>query len=109
MNEGSVAIAALTLAGTIFAGFMSMSRQHSKTVNKLTKSLDNVATTNEKIAQETTKVAVATTKSAEQSEKRNGHIAELIIESRDKILLSHQHLDKQEVETQIINKSRKKT
>ena len=70
--DNAVALAAITLAGTITAGFF-------KLLNKLTKSIDNLVASNKEIAR-------ATKKGADEAKERNGHLAELIIQhgSKDK-------------------------
>lgn len=100
--DNAVAIAALTLTGTIATGFFALMRQQNRTHEKLSDSLDKVADTNNLIATKTERVAKATERSADESRQRNGHIAELIIESRDKIIKSTAHVDRQEVDEQIV-------
>lgn len=100
--DNAVAIAALTLTGTIATGFFALMRQQNRTHEKLSSSLDKVADTNKNIAEETRKVADATIRSADESKQRNGHIAELIIESRDGIIDKVQNVHEQKVEEQVV-------
>lgn len=94
-----VAIAAITLTGAVAAGFFKLVHDQNKTHARLAKAIDKMADPktngNERIAK-------ATELAAMQSEKRNGHLGELIVDSKNQILTSIQHVDKQEVENQTI-------
>lgn len=102
MDSNAVAIAALTLTGTIATGFFTLIRQQNKTHEKLSNSLDKVAETNKLIAIKTERVANATERTADESKQRNGHIVEMIIESRDTVVKSVQKVHAQKVDEQVV-------
>lgn len=95
MNDNSVALAAIALAGTLAAGFF-------KLLNKLSKSMDRNTRAHEVVAKTNKEIAKAVNKQSAESAERNGHLAELIIESKEQIISTHQHVDKQEVEHQTV-------
>lgn len=104
--DNAVALAALTLAGTLAAGFF-------KLLNKLTHSIDENTKSNRKIAEKLELVAKATTKGNQEAKSRNGHLAELVIQqgesiraladsAADRIIETVQHIEKQSVEHQVV-------
>lgn len=66
MNDTSVAIAAITLAGTIATGMIALMAKLVQAINAGTRAHE--------------KVASAITKGNKEAEKRNGHLAELVIQ-----------------------------
>lgn len=68
-----------------------------KLLNANTKALGKLVTSNDKVAK-------ATTKGANEAKQRNGHLAELIIESKKDTLQAVQNISKQHVETQTVDK-----
>lgn len=93
MDNNTVAIAALTLAGTCVAGMFKQLSNNTKTQNKLSKSMDKLTASNKRIADE--------------AKDRNGHlgegikkIAELVINTADK------PVQLQTVETQVIKEQK---
>jgi hypothetical protein len=79
MEGKEVALAAIGLAGALAAGFFKLIGTLNITMNK-------VAESNEKIAQETRKAA-------DEAEKRNGHLAELVLESQRSVIRAVQDKD----------------
>jgi hypothetical protein len=72
---------------------------------QLVESLKDVATSNQAIANETKKAA-------QEAKKRNGHLADLVVESKKQLLLAinevpEQHVTHQTVDHAIINKENK--
>lgn len=98
MND-AVALAAIALASTTIVGLF-------KLLNKLSRSMDANTRSNRDIAK-------ATNKGSREAKERNGHLAELIVQSTEntKILADAavsqitevvQHVDEQKVERQIV-------
>ena len=98
--DTAVFIAVLALFGTVVAGLF-------KLIDKLTNSLDAVASTNKDIAE-------ATAKGAREAKARNGHLAEITELARDAVLnavhgltiekqtVNHQHVLEETVDSQTI-------
>lgn len=82
--------AAVVIVVVTFVGFLN------KAASKLSDSLDSLTKSNEKIAR-------ATTKSATEAKQRNGHLAELMIESKRETIQGFQTIREQHVETQHID------
>lgn len=93
--DNVVAVAALTLAGTIATGFFAIINQQNKTHAKLSQSMDKVAASNQAIAKETRR-------GNEEAKQRNGHLAELTIQSGEQMLEAIQSLKKQNVKEQTV-------
>lgn len=109
--DNTVALAAIGLASSLAVGFF-------KLLSKLTKSLDKVAKSNLEIARESRR-------GNDQSEKRNGHLGELVVQNGEqmKVLaenatntilnavqnveeqhIGHAHIDKATVEKETVHK-----
>lgn len=73
--DNTVALAALTLAGTIAGGFFTLINKQNKTHEKIASAMDDVARSNKLIAKETKQGNL-------EAKQRNGHLAELTIESK---------------------------
>lgn len=97
MESNSVALAALTLSGTIAAGFFTLVNKQNRTHEKIATALDKVAASNIIIAEKTEKVAQATVQGNKEAKERNGHLAELVIQTNDKAIEAIQSVKKQEV------------
>lgn len=112
-NNTAVSLAALTLASAVVAGLF-------KLLNNLTKSLDANTKSNKDIAKKTERVANATEKGNKEAKERNGHLAELVIQSTqqgsdnlkavaeaatDKIIKVVQNVEVQKVQHQVIKES----
>lgn len=78
MDNNGVAIAAIALTGTVATGFFALIRQQNKVHDHLANSMDKVAKSNDKIAR-------ATEVGNQQSEKRNGHLGELIVQQGEQM------------------------
>src|SRR3954468_6390137 len=76
MENNNVAIAALTLTGTLAAGFFALIAKQNKTHENLAKSIDLMARASKEVAK-------ATTRSAEEAEQRNGHLGELVSQGNE--------------------------
>lgn len=74
-----IIIALITLIGAICAGFFKLIADQTKVHSKLVTSMDKVATSNDKIAKETAKGNL-------EAKERNGHLAELTIQSNEQML-----------------------
>lgn len=101
--DNAVALAALTLAGTIAAGFFTLVNKQNRTHEKLATAMDKVAKSNQDIAKEAKKGNV-------EAKERNGHLAELTIQSSEQMLkaiqtIREQHVDHQTVVKQEVNKA----
>ena len=102
--DNAVALAALALTTTIATGFFAVINKQNATHEKLSRSIDKMSDSSKLVADTNESIAVAVTQQAKESAERNGHIVELIIESRDNIIGSVQHVDTQEVEHQLVKK-----
>jgi hypothetical protein len=85
--DTAVFLALLTFCGAIVAGFF-------KLMDKLSTALDANTASNQRIADE--------------AKERNGHLAEITVQSRDQILdkiqnIGEQHVKKQVVDEQTVN------
>lgn len=102
--------------GTVFTGFGAMLVGFYKYANARERDFEksrNIAAaayekSNEKLGHALDRVATATEKSADEAAERNGHLAELQIESRKDVLnainqINHQQVTEQIVDTQIVN------
>lgn len=101
--DNTVALTALTLAGTITAGFFALLTKQNKTHEKLVDAMDRVAKSNQAIAKEAKKGNV-------EAKERNGHLAELTIQSGEQMLeaiqtIREQHVDHQTVVKQEVSKA----
>lgn len=91
--DNTVALAALTLAGTIAGGFFTLVNKQNKTHEKLATTMD--------------RVALATEKSADEAKERNGHLAELIIETAKNTKEEmNKPVNVQTVETQVVREQK---
>ena len=95
--DTTVTIAILGLFGTIVAGLFKIIDSQNKAFRKISESLDKNTESNKKIAKENKKIADANIRSADEAEKRNGHIVEVILESKREALAK---IDKLQVETE---------
>lgn len=68
MTEATI-LALVAILGTVVTALFKLLDNNTKAVDKMVQAMEHVAHTNTRIADE--------------SEKRNGHLAEIIIESRD--------------------------
>ena len=94
-NENAVALAALGLTGTLAGGFFLLLREQNRTHAKLSKSMDKMAESNEKIAR-------ATEQGNREAKERNGHLAELTLQSRDQTLEAIMNVQEQKVTHQTV-------
>lgn len=110
MSEGTVALAAIGLVGTILTLVVSplfkLLNAQTKATEKLAKSMDSVAKANKAMVKEAKK-------GNQESADRNGHlgeqnvkITELVIESNKQTLAALQNMDikSQHVEKQVVEK-----
>jgi hypothetical protein len=98
MNEStSITLALITIVGAVITSLFKLLRDN-------TKAQDNVSTSLSEVAKATERTAMATERTADESKKRNGHIAKLIVDSKKQILDSVQHVNSQHVDTQEVNK-----
>lgn len=104
MNDNSVALAALTLAGTIAGGFFALVNKQNKTHEKLANAMKEVASTNRVIADSNDGIAKELKHGNKQSEERNGHLGELITETQNATLAAIQNLPAQHVDKQVVDK-----
>ena len=115
--------AAITAIGAIFTGLVVLFLKFTSDIRKsqevrdeaFVESLNNLTKSNERIANETSKSGKIHIKGLAEAEKRNGHLAELQIESKasnDKNSLAilkaianlpTQHVKNQHVDTQTVN------
>lgn len=100
MNENAVAIAAITLAGTICAGFFALVNKQNSLMNKQTKVHGEIASGLDRLAK-------AHEKGNQESAERNGHLGELVTEqskftkeSTKQILKAVQNIPTQNVHEQ---------
>lgn len=98
--DSTVALAALALATTVVAGMF-------KLLSKLSQSIDANTKSNKKIAE-------ATERGSREAKQRNGHLAELVVQSNDmfkqvashataEIITAVQTVDKQVVGEQVVS------
>lgn len=107
MNENAVAIAAITLAGTICAGFFALVNKQNSLMNKQTKVHGEIASGLDRLAK-------AHETGNKESAERNGHLGELVTEqtkftkeSTSQILkavqsIPTQHVSEQKVDHQTV-------
>lgn len=96
----TVALAAIGLAGTIAGGFFTLVAKQNKTHEKIALALDRNTASNNAIAEE------AKQGNAEAKE-RNGHLAELVIETSKDIKSSlNKPVNVQTVETQVVKEQK---
>lgn len=88
--------AAVVIVVVVFVGFLS------KTGSKLSSSLESLTKSNEKIAR-------ATQKSATEAKQRNGHLAELMIESKQATMQAIKSIREQHIDTQVVGQQRVKS
>lgn len=89
-----IIIALIALIGALTAGFFKLIDRQTTVHEKLVSSMDKVAESNDKIAD-------ATEKGNSEAEQRNGHLAELTIQSQEQMLEAIQKIgNKQTVEEQ---------
>lgn len=98
--DNTVALAAIALSGTICTGFFALVSLQIKTHQKIAQALDRNTKSNESIAKETKQ-------GNEEAKERNGHLAELVIQSSENTVkalksvkrqnIKEQHIDHQEV------------
>jgi len=63
---------------------------------ELSKAIDGMADGMRKVAESNKRIA-------DESEKRNGHLAEITVQSRDQVLSAIGNIKEQHVETQVVN------
>lgn len=71
MTEATI-LALITILGTTVGALFKLLDNNTKAVDKMVEAMEHVATTNTRIADE--------------SEKRNGHLAEITVESKNQVL-----------------------
>lgn len=89
-GDNTVALAAIALAGTLAAGFF-------KLLNKLSKSIDSNTRAHEQ-------VAIEIKKGNQEAKERNGHLGELVEDSKKATLVAIQNIPQQHVEHQHVDK-----
>lgn len=94
MTDGTtVALAAIGLAGSICAGFFALVKMQDKTHQKIAVGLNDLAE--------------ATTQGNKEAKERNGHLAELVIEtSKNTQELLNKPVTVQTVETQVVKEQK---
>lgn len=96
MEDTTVALAAIGLAGSITAGFFAF-------MSKLIKSLDSVTASNREASKAAKEVAKATKQAAKEAKDRNGHLAKLVVDTaRHTQEIIGKPVSVQTVETQVI-------
>ena len=95
----------LTVAKIMLAGATKEREADRNERLKLSDAIERMAQGSVKVADTNKEIAQAVTKQAQESAERNGHIIELIIESRDNIVDSVQHIKKQHVTKQEVDQS----
>ena len=91
MESNSVAIAAITLAGTIAAGFFTLINKQNKTHTKIADGLNRLAKAHEK--------------GNKEAEQRNGHLADLVVKTNKRTIEAVQVVHKQKVEHQDVHEA----
>jgi hypothetical protein len=93
MDSNSVAFAAIGLAGSICAGFFAMVNRQNKIHSKIAEGLDSLAK--------------ATKQGNKEAKERNGHLAELVIQTADTTQgLLNKPVNVQTVETQVVKEQK---
>jgi len=103
-DSSTIAIAAFTLIGTICAGFFALVNRQNKTHEKVSSSIENLAKTNKQVVESNDKIAQAVIKQADESEKRNAHLAKIVVKTGEKTVASFQTVKKQVVDDQIVER-----
>lgn len=101
--DNVVALTALTLTGTIATGFFALIRQQNKVHEKIAEAMDKVATSNGLIAKEAKQ-------GNKEAKERNGHLAELVIQTGENTIsavqnVEHQHVDSQVIDSKVIKEA----
>lgn len=99
-----VLLALMALFGTITGGLFKLINDQTKVHAKLAHSMDKVAASNEKIATETKLTRQEIKVGNQQSEARNGHLAEISVQQGDRIMQGIEHIKEQHVDKQVVNK-----
>lgn len=101
MDNSAVALAAIGLVGTILAlvvkPLFGLLREQTRATNALSASMKKVADSNKEIAKETKQ-------GNKEAKARNGHLAELTIESNKQMMEALQNISKQHVDHQVVVK-----
>lgn len=121
-SSGTIVLSALGMVALILKlvvqPLLALLRENTKAQKLLADGMGKVAKSNEKIAVETKALREETRRGNEQSEKRNGHLGELIIQQGEntkaiadatvsKIIEGVQNVKEQKVDTQIVKSSNK--
>lgn len=94
MENNAVALAAIGLVGTILAlvvkPLFNLLKAQTEATSKNTKALN--------------KIAEETAKGNREAKQRNGHLAELVLESQKSVMMAVQNVHEQKVEHQTVRK-----
>ena len=98
MNENATSLALVAIVGTVITALFKLLNANTKALGKLVDSSE--------------KVAKATTTSAKEAKQRNGHLAELVVDSKKQVIhavseVKQQNIGEQHIGTQVIDKVKK--
>lgn len=100
MNGNEVVLAFLAFMGAITTGFFKLISDQNRTHARLSESLDANTKSNQEIA-------IQTKRAADEAKDRNGHLAELTLDSKKQIIdavttINTQHVVRQTVEHETV-------
>lgn len=95
--DTAVLLAIFGIFTAIFGVITLMIKGGFKFFENLSKSLDANTTSNREIAE-------ATRQQAREAEQRNGHLAEITVQSRDQVLAAIQNVGEQHVTKQVVDR-----
>lgn len=108
--ETAVFLSVLALFGTIVGGLFKLFADANKTQILHADAQMQVASALDKVASTNKEIADATRKGADEAEARNGHLAEIVAESKaqvinriDGLVINRQTVKNQVVEHEIVN------
>lgn len=102
-DSNTVAIAAISLAGAIVAGFFALVARQDKTHQRIAAALDHNTKSQADIAKETKGMKQELAKGNDEAEARNGHLADLVISGHKQIAEALEHIGNQSVDEQVVN------
>lgn len=96
MNDAST-LALIGILGTTVGGLFKLLNDNTKATDKLSGAMSHVAISMGEVAKSNKRIAT-------ESEKRNGHLAEISVENKDQILkaINGLTIDKQTVHHQVV-------
>lgn len=109
MESNAVALAALALTTTIAGGFFALINKQNKTHEKIAEAMNKVAKSNVEIVKSNYRIADETKQGNKEAKERNGHLAELVVQTNENTLeaiknVEGQHVTVQTVEAQVVKK-----